>query len=1132
MNRNASKKAGRPAQPAQGPRGQQQQLPQGQPVPRGQQPQVRAGQPPAARVAQPPAPRMGQQPPSVRAPQPPPARPPQSRPASSSPAMASAGKRPVEVMYPDKLSSIVETKNELQRRYDQLIKEKTLMEAQFNKERKTLRQEKLQMEENYKVLEELVSEGNPELTNKLEEAEKKNLVLEQRCKSKEEAIQTLTAQLKSKDSNDSSLKNENSRAQQTIKEQGFKLEQLAGIVKMLEGKLEGAKDGTKFKEMFEDSEKKKKDIEEKLKVALADNKPKQQYVKMQEKINQLKDQAKQKLLEKEKEVRSLRETVKVKEKEFTSLEQRLQNINKEFDSSQKLYNDETVRLKSYISNIEKENNDLKSSVSSINIQQSKEWEVKMGEVENKHFQQVNNLQEEKRKLEKSKIEELSKLEDEWVQKMAEHNSSFEKIKIKLKVSEKMSKESVDAKENLQSEVARLHKAVEEKAKEIEVADKKAQEMEEELSAKAQEKEELMSRCLDAEKRLTETSDQIYQLDSNNSYRTKLEYEVNFLKEKLRRIENGVEVPVSAPVYQPEPVLDENEMFLRFLDVDTSEIIRDLQTKLAEKESKVEELSKVVTEKDMEILVMDADMITKDDAWSAIQELLGSVETAGVSHSLHRAKVDGLTRQLEVKESEVLWVKSEAEEKVEKLTAGYEEENSSLRAEVKQIKRDFSLINQRSGRVELQELEKTLEEKEKAIKEAEKAMTEKDRAWDENEDHYTREIEILKQKNKKISEELDSFKVKDLTSAEEAQKLKDELFRVKRENEKLMAEASTADQGLYASFQDLEDQLKSKDFELEKEREQLSVLNESLEIEKVEAENTRKEKENLEKENSELQGELLAFKEKENDEKVSKKNKLEVETLKSELERTKLKLKEAQEASIKVHEDLFIEHKVIVETVKSWSAKKRKRLFEDVHENTKKLRGEEAEDVSNVPVAESLGAEVQTTGPHQDSDGQPSVQPSVDGQDQVEKSDETSSHCSVEEEANVGPVEAGNDTGEETAEDKGDMNLLDDTIENSFNDPKDNIATAVVENQPDDTGDMDINDFNIEKLELMVDQASESSSKMMAAGTGVGELNLDDAEFIVDQGEGSTPGMTSLPSEETDQESEKAPTIVLQSNWVM
>ena len=136
MNRNASKKAGRPAQPAQGPRGQQQQLPQGQPVPRGQQPQVRAGQPPAARVAQPPAPRMGQQPPSARAPQPPPARPPQSRPASSSPAMASAGKRPVEVMYPDKLSSIVETKNELQRRYDQLIKEKTLMEAQFNKERK------------------------------------------------------------------------------------------------------------------------------------------------------------------------------------------------------------------------------------------------------------------------------------------------------------------------------------------------------------------------------------------------------------------------------------------------------------------------------------------------------------------------------------------------------------------------------------------------------------------------------------------------------------------------------------------------------------------------------------------------------------------------------------------------------------------------------------------------------------------------------------------------------------------------------------------------------------------------------------------------------------------------------------
>ena len=49
------------------------------------------------------------------------------------------------------------------------------------------------------------------------------------------------------------------------------------------------------------------------------------------------------------------------------------------------------------------------------------------------------------------------------------------------------------------------------------------------------------------------------------------------------------------------------------------------------------------------------------------------------------------------------------------------------------------------------------------------------------------------------------------------------------------------------------------------------------------------------------------------------------------------MKEAQETSIKVHEELFIEHQDIVETIKQLSQKKRKRLFEDIYEKTKKLR---------------------------------------------------------------------------------------------------------------------------------------------------------------------------------------------------
>ena len=76
-------------------------------------------------------------------------------------------------MYPDKYQSVLEMRNELQKRYDVLVKEKTTIEAHHKKEKKILLQEKFQMEENYKVLEELVSEGSPELTMKLEETEKK-----------------------------------------------------------------------------------------------------------------------------------------------------------------------------------------------------------------------------------------------------------------------------------------------------------------------------------------------------------------------------------------------------------------------------------------------------------------------------------------------------------------------------------------------------------------------------------------------------------------------------------------------------------------------------------------------------------------------------------------------------------------------------------------------------------------------------------------------------------------------------------------------------------------------------------------------------------------------------------------------
>ena len=75
---------------------------------------------------------------------------------------------------------------------------------------------------------------------------------------------------------------------------------------------------------------------------------------------------------------------------------------------------------------------------------------------------------------------------------------------------------------------------------------------------------------------------------------------------------------------------------------------------------------------------------------------------------------------------------------------------------------------------------------------------------------------------------------------------------------------------------------------------------------------------------------------------SKQRELEVATLKSELERTKDKLKQSQEANIRVHEDLFIEHKEILDVVRSMPARKRKRFFEEASEESKRRREENEE----------------------------------------------------------------------------------------------------------------------------------------------------------------------------------------------
>ena len=351
------------------------------------------------------------------------------------------------------------------------------------------------------------------------------------------------------------------------------------------------------------------------------------------------------------------------------------------------------------------------------------------------------------------------------------------------------------------------------------------------------------------------------------------------------------------------------------------------------------------------------------------------------------------------------------------------------------------------------------------KEADNKISILEKTLEEKEDHFTRELEVLKLKNKTLLEELDQVKsrTKDDRETSVAQ-LEDKLQKVTEDYEKLVEDYKNFDEkemSLNESIQELEDRLKAKDLELEKEREKGSFLNESLEIEKVDAESFRKEKDDLEQQKAELQGQILALKEGGNPQidKTSKAQKLEIETLKSELERTKIKLKEAQLASIKVHEDLFLEHEEILETVKSLSAKKRKRLFEDIKDKTKKLRTEE---VPETPATEAV------------------------------------EDIPVTEESH----------------------LLDDTIDNSFNDPKDNIAVTTIEMKQSEN--VEVNELNLDKIEFIVDQEIKSQEAVVTADVGMdlNEINLDEAEFVMSE----APEMTSLiePS---------APTTILHSSWV-
>ena len=288
-------------------------------------------------------------------------------------------------------------------------------------------------------------------------------------------------------------------------------------------------------------------------------------------------------------------------------------------------------------------------------------------------------------------------------------------------------------------------------------------------------------------------------------------------------------------------------------------------------------------------------------------------------------IDKMRRDLEVKESEVLWLKSEHEEKMnqfnEQLNLNalkYSEEIASLKAAEEENTKSAFL---QSG-VILIESEKPVDvDDTHATK-----VAELERELSEKKDKFAGEMEIMRTMNTKLNNELNLIKMQDQLAelnGEDPAAVADssELRKVKQELEKIVSEKAELDvksTSLGEKVAKMEKELAVRDEKLNQSNQVESLLQKSIEQEQK------------------LQSEIDLFVTREDMFKVQENQ---ITALSSELERTKIKLKEAQEASIQVHQNLFEEHEEILERVQSLSTKKRKRLFQDVYQSKKKRNNE-------------------------------------------------------------------------------------------------------------------------------------------------------------------------------------------------
>ena len=221
--------------------------------------------------------------------------------------------------------------------------------------------------------------------------------------------------------------------------------------------------------------------------------------------------------------------------------------------------------------------------------------------------------------------------------------------------------------------------------------------------------------------------------------------------------------------------------------------------------------------------------------------------------------------------------------------------------------------------------------------------------DESKEEIKREVEE-NNKLKKSNETLESNLLKMMEAnadlqeqlAEKNKEGKDsnEMEMLRKEN-KRMKEKFIKQNGVLVDEQLLKEKekLESRRREQEEKLNSVDDLNMSIESEKRAKESAERQREVLEKELVDLRESI---------EQRQKKAKvvmnLEMGSMKSKLERTKLRLKESQETRLKMATEEFEEHEEMLEALRAMSGRKRKRVVKKLYEQSgKKMRLEELEE---------------------------------------------------------------------------------------------------------------------------------------------------------------------------------------------